>query len=108
MGMPRLTTPSLYISGASVSMPGEPKGTDAPSGVTKMLSQPGFFSSCGWGEWSLATMEMWPCCSPDHRASRSGPSSGRRGGPILANGPTLLISWSVSSRYWGQVSVQMG
>ena len=29
-------------------------------------------------------MEMWPCCSPAHRASRSGPSSGRSGGPILA------------------------
>ena len=45
MGSPRFTTPSLYISGARVSTPGEPKGTDAPSGVTKMLSHPGRFSS---------------------------------------------------------------
>ena len=42
MGSPRLTTPSLYIKDTMVSTPGEPKGTEAPSGVTKMLSQPNF------------------------------------------------------------------
>ncbi len=42
-----ITTPSLYIRDTMVSSPGEPKGTNAPSGVTNMFSQPICFN--WWG-----------------------------------------------------------
>ncbi len=57
-GRPRLTTPSLYTSGTSVSRPGLPNGTTLPSGSTKMFFQPASFIFFGRGEWSLATLEM--------------------------------------------------
>ena len=44
--------------GTRVSTPGDPKGTEAPLGSTKMLSQPTCFNSWGYGAWSLAVMEM--------------------------------------------------
>ena len=58
IGSPRLTTPSLYISGTSVSSEGAPKGIGLPSGSTKMFSRPGSFAAGTRGEWSLATVEM--------------------------------------------------
>ena len=58
MGMPRPRTPSLKARGAMVSMPGEPKGTGEPSGLTKMFFQPGALRCLKWGAWSLPRVEM--------------------------------------------------
>ena len=57
-GRPRFTTPSLHMSGTSVSMDGLPNGTGLPLSSTKMFFQPGSFSSLRRGEWSLATVAM--------------------------------------------------
>ena len=70
-----------------------------------MFFQPASFIAFGRGEWSLATVAIGPCAEPAHSASRSPPAAGRSGGPILASGPHCCISFSVSSRYCGHVSV---
>ena len=49
-----------------------------------MFFQPGSLRALRRGEWSLARVAMWPPSEPAQRASRSPPSAGRSGGPILA------------------------
>src|SRR2546428_8858205 len=67
-GSPRLATPSLHINGTSVSSDGAPNGIGLPCGSTKMFLRPGSLAAGTRGEWSLATVAMWPCSTPPQSA----------------------------------------
>src|SRR3989442_9591299 len=86
-GSPRLATPSLHINGTSVSSDGAPNGIGRPCGSTKMFLRPGSLAAGTRGEWSLATVAMWPCSTPPQSALPSGPPAGRRRGAPFADGP---------------------
>src|SRR2546429_5119150 len=73
-GSPRLATPSLHINGTSVSSDGAPNGIGLPCGSTKMFLRPGSLAAGTRGEWSLATVAMWPCSTPPQSALPSGRS----------------------------------